>query len=216
MTDIPLKFCVRTLTRYDNSHAPFSDGNVTATLELEAPDAAWPASTIAKRVLLAATAPFVANDTDSAEPLALSTVLDKFVARLGDAAPTEDAPPVENIPEWIVNDLGELGVKVGGRLFFLYKGSSLEYTSPEHTNSDGPSRYRPVGKREFGEVCRSTPHNVEIAIRKIELFSQNAQDRTTHSQLKDVLSLLQEHRDDAGDGWVPMPRAAATPTTETP
>lgn len=54
--------------------------------------------------------------------------------------------------KWIVNDLGELGVEVGGRCFFLYKGDSLEYQDGRH--GDGSTRlYRLVGKREFGEVC---------------------------------------------------------------
>lgn len=56
-------------------------------------------------------------------------------------------------PTWIVNDLGELGVEIGGRCFFLYRGESIEYTgAPEaqHTALE----YRSVGKREFGEVCR--------------------------------------------------------------
>ena len=50
--------------------------------------------------------------------------------------------------EWIVNSKGELGVKVFNHCFFLYKGYSLEYkeTAPE-------IKYRPVGKREFGETC---------------------------------------------------------------
>lgn len=51
-------------------------------------------------------------------------------------------------PIWIVNSLGELGVKVGDRCFFLYKAENIEY---------GPGvKYRQVGKREFGEVCRSS------------------------------------------------------------
>ena len=64
-------------------------------------------------------------------------------------------------PQWIVNDLGELGVKVGGRFFFLYKGDNIEYGSDADSTRDGvalhddgtPMRYRIVGKREFGEVC---------------------------------------------------------------
>lgn len=61
-------------------------------------------------------------------------------------------------PEWIVNDLGELGVKLGDRFFFLYKGDNLEYgltTDGEFVlHDDGtPMLYRIVGKREFGEVC---------------------------------------------------------------
>jgi len=55
-------------------------------------------------------------------------------------------------PVWIVNDLGELGVKVGERFFFLYKGDNIEYEDVKH--GDGTQmRYRIVGKREFGEVC---------------------------------------------------------------
>lgn len=64
-------------------------------------------------------------------------------------------------PRWIVNDLNELGVQVNGRFFFLYKGENLEYGSDHlHDATCGPAlegkpmRYRPVYKREFGEVCR--------------------------------------------------------------
>ncbi len=59
-------------------------------------------------------------------------------------------PPMgpEATPEWIVNNAAELGVKVGNRFFFLYKGHSIEYTE-----DDGPMRWRPVEKREFGECC---------------------------------------------------------------
>lgn len=45
--------------------------------------------------------------------------------------------------EWIVNDLGELGVKIGEQCFFLYKGRSYV----------GWREYRKVWKREFGECC---------------------------------------------------------------
>lgn len=54
--------------------------------------------------------------------------------------------------EWIVNDLGELGVRVHGRCFFLYKGDSLEYKEGRHDDGT-PMRVRRVGKREFGETC---------------------------------------------------------------
>lgn len=54
-------------------------------------------------------------------------------------------------PQWIVNDLGELGVRVGDRFFFLYKGENIEY---EGKHDDGSTMlYRPVGKREFGETA---------------------------------------------------------------
>jgi hypothetical protein len=55
-------------------------------------------------------------------------------------------------PEWIVNDLGELGVKLRGRFFFLYKGDSIEYHDGVHDDGT-PILWRPVGKREFGETC---------------------------------------------------------------
>lgn len=45
--------------------------------------------------------------------------------------------------EWVVNDMGELGVKIKDQFFFLYKGESYK----------GGDWYRPVFKREFGEVC---------------------------------------------------------------
>ncbi len=54
-------------------------------------------------------------------------------------------------PVWIVNDLGELGVFVNGRYFFLYKGDNIEYSGLYDDGS--PMLYRRVGKREFGETC---------------------------------------------------------------
>lgn len=65
----------------------------------------------------------------------------------------EDADPI-----WVVNDLGELGVQVGWRFFFLYKGGNIEYgkdaDGPTAMHDDEtPMRYRMVGKREFGETC---------------------------------------------------------------
>lgn len=49
--------------------------------------------------------------------------------------------------EWVVNDLAELGVKIGDKFFFLYKGESY----------CGGDRWRRVFKREFGE-CQH-PHD---------------------------------------------------------
>ncbi|QBQ74558.1 hypothetical protein BcepSauron_178 [Burkholderia phage BcepSauron] len=60
--------------------------------------------------------------------------------------------------KWVVNSNAELGVEINGQFFFLYKGESLVYTEGP---SEGrrPLEYRPVFKREFGEVC--TPINHE-------------------------------------------------------
>ena len=60
--------------------------------------------------------------------------------------------------EWVVNDIAELGVKIGNQFFFLYKGGSLTYTAEEGDSTplheDGsPMHWRPVFKREFGECC---------------------------------------------------------------
>jgi len=79
-------------------------------------------------------------------------------------APTsEEGPFNADSVEWIVNDLGELGVKVHGRCFFLFEGKSFEYGhTPESLaagrclNDQGkPRSYRAVSEREFGEeTCR--------------------------------------------------------------
>lgn len=67
-------------------------------------------------------------------------------------------------PEWIVNSMGELGVKIAGRCFFLYKGENIEYKNGLHDDGT-PIMYRMVGKREFGEVCHPiTCHTVENGI----------------------------------------------------
>lgn len=55
-------------------------------------------------------------------------------------------------PMWIVNDLGELGVKVGDRFFFLYKGRNIEYSDVMHEDDGTQMKWRQVGKREFGET----------------------------------------------------------------
>lgn len=61
-----------------------------------------------------------------------------------------DIEDMDSYLEWIVNDAGELGVKVGNRVGFLYKGYTIEY------GDDGDIKhYREVYKREFGECCIS-------------------------------------------------------------
>jgi hypothetical protein len=53
---------------------------------------------------------------------------------------------------WVVNDNAELGVKIGSKFYWLYKGRSLEYKDNKHDDGT-PIKYRQVGKREFGECC---------------------------------------------------------------
>ena len=59
----------------------------------------------------------------------------------------------DNDVEWVVNDIAELGVKIGNKFFFLYKGCSLEYKDGDKEEGEAPMRYRLVYKREFGECC---------------------------------------------------------------
>lgn len=54
---------------------------------------------------------------------------------------------------WIVNTLGELGVRIGNQMFFCYKGESIDY------GPDEDMRWRSVGKREFGETINARNFN---------------------------------------------------------
>lgn len=75
---------------------------------------------------------------------------------------TKDDVTADDV-KWVVNNYGELGVCVKGKYFFLYKGHSLQYGVKPDDVSDGfvlgddgkPMMVRPVGKREFGETCKS-------------------------------------------------------------
>jgi hypothetical protein len=67
-------------------------------------------------------------------------------------APEPGAKLTAEQVEWVVNDIAELGVKIGNQFFFLYKGGSLVYEDSKHDNG-APMRWRPVFKREFGECC---------------------------------------------------------------
>ena len=67
----------------------------------------------------------------------------------------EEKISLDQVIDWVVNEYGELGVKIGDRVGFLYKGYTLEYK--EGLKDDGmPLKYRSVGKREFGECCISS------------------------------------------------------------
>lgn len=50
---------------------------------------------------------------------------------------------------WVVNDLGELGVRIEGTSYFMYKGGSIIYGSPH--NDGTRMMQRPIQKSEFGE-----------------------------------------------------------------
>lgn len=76
--------------------------------------------------------------------------------------------------EWVVNDMGEIGVRISGVSFFLYKGESIVYSEKHEDGS--PMMVRHVQKREFGEVCRP-PH---------------------------FLHEKPEQRYNEGDGWTPL------------
>lgn len=66
--------------------------------------------------------------------------------------PTKGSLTADDI-QWVVNDTGELGVKIGSQFFFMYKGGSLVYEDGLH--DDGTSMlWRAIGKREFGETCK--------------------------------------------------------------
>ena len=69
---------------------------------------------------------------------------------------------------WIVNSLGELGVRIGGRCFFLYKGESLRYSQAAGL------LWRPVGKREFGECAH--PINYQDPTRHGEVDIHDGQE----------------------------------------
>ena len=64
----------------------------------------------------------------------------------------------EDQVEWVVNDIAELGVKIGDRFFWLYKGRSLVYEHGKH-DDERQMLWRHVHKREFGECCH--PINYE-------------------------------------------------------
>lgn len=63
--------------------------------------------------------------------------------------------------KWVVNDMAELGVKINGKCYFLYKGDSIVYEDGKH--EDGTDiLHRLVGKREFGECCHPLNYRGEF------------------------------------------------------
>jgi hypothetical protein len=77
----------------------------------------------------------------------MTTESDKQAARASSVA------SMAQEPEWVVNSIAELGVKIGNRFFWMYKGRSLEYKRGIDEDDGTPLLWRPIGKREFGECC---------------------------------------------------------------
>lgn len=78
------------------------------------------------------------------------------------SAPTSSAMTLnQDDVQWVVNDIAELGVKIGDQFFWMYKGGSLVYGTDDDNVKDGivqhddggNMHWRPVFKREFGECC---------------------------------------------------------------
>lgn len=76
--------------------------------------------------------------------------------------------------DWIVNDLGEMGVKIGDRFAFCYKGRTIEY-GPMHEDGKTPMKWRHVGKREFGETVRPVAETLgEVVVDGDGLYRRGA------------------------------------------
>ena len=87
--------------------------------------------------------------------------------------------------QWVVNNLAELGVKIGNQFFFLYKGRSLVYSEKGEI---APFHWRPVGKREFGECCHPINYDDLTKVGTVNLNDS--------------------------DDWLPMPTAVYVPDSD--
>lgn len=81
---------------------------------------------------------------------------------------------LEDDVEWVVNDIAELGVKIGNQFFWCYKGASFVYDGHEHNgvalhDNGRPIYWRPVFKREFGECITPINHADYSKVGKVSL-----------------------------------------------
>lgn len=112
-------------------------------------------------------APVTAQSPAVAAPDAMAGCDDPELAAILDnyySAPSRSL--LEDDVEWVVNDIAELGVKIGNQFFWLYKGHSLVYGKREDGKKDGvclhdngaPMHWRHVFKCEFGECAHPINH----------------------------------------------------------
>lgn len=87
--------------------------------------------------------------------------------------------------EWVVNDIAELGVKIGNQIFFMYKSRSLVYD-----NEDSEMLWRPIYKREFGETVKVP----------------------TGPKHSDRGELDEDHHYSFGEGWAKLPKVSPLKT----
>ncbi len=97
--------------------------------------------------------------------------------------------------QWVVNDLAELGVKVGDDYHFLYKGESIIYKNGLHDDGT-PMHVRPVGKREFGECCHPV---MMILNNRITVYDPLNPDHGLHDFFRQNPGPI------PGGGWIELP-----------
>ena len=114
----------------------------------------------------------------------------------------------EDDVEWVVNDIAELGVKIGQQFFFCYKGGSLVYGERGGETENGvclhddgtPMMVRPVGKREFGETCKPIIH--------MKVENGHIYDRTPYPYRQELTYTPGLSFGKPGDAdWRPLPAA---------
>lgn len=91
----------------------------------------------------------------------------------------------DDLVEWIVNDYGELGIRlkvVGAekmaashRYLFMYKGRCIEYSDDPKHDDGSPMHWRYVFKREFGEVCRPESYWLSNGHMRFDNFKDSAE-----------------------------------------